>query len=574
MRCSITLRIRRIGVLLAAFAAILCLSWLPAGSQSNNQTSPLGMNLAGVNYWTSEQPFLNIFKTGNGWITDNRGDTSEESLLQLDSNGWVTSFSGVHSYTNVQQLFLRDLPAPYYPAGQYIVLYDGQGTIKYSFDAVKNTKLSTLGRDVLDIATPSSAGILIYITATDPNNTGNYIRNIRLVYAPNESFLAGGEIFNPAFLSEVSPFRTFRFMDWMKTNNSTQSSWGSRLLPSHGYYGVGGGVPVEVMVALANQQSADAWFNMPHMGTDDYITQFATLVHQQLGSSQKVYVEYSNETWNYMFGQTAWIQNKGLQTWPSTDYFTANRNFYGMRAAQICDIWKSVWGADAGRVVCVMGAQAAATYTATASLTCSLWSSAPCASHGINAVAIAPYFGGYNVPDSWTTQPDGGRTSLFTEITQGGLAPGGYPGGMIKQAIDWVASYQTVANSYGIDLIAYEGGQHLLNSSDAALTTLYIAANRDWRMGTAYSTYLQGWKNMGGHLFIHFSNVASYSKWGSFGALENIMHTSSPKYSALTDFIAANPCWWNGCIATSTSTQPADTTPPTVPHKPHRSRSL
>jgi hypothetical protein len=568
MRCSITLRIRRIVVLLAAFAAILCLSRLPAGSQSNNQTSPLGMNLAGVNYWTSEQPFLNIFKTGNGWVTDNRGDTSEESLLQLDSNGWVTSFSGVHNYTNVQQLFLRDLPAPYYPGGQYIVLYDGQGTIKYSFDAVKNTKLSTLGRDVLDIATPSSAGILIFITATDPNNTGNYIRNIRLVYAPNESLLAGGEIFNPAFLREVSPFRTFRFMDWMKTNNSTQSAWGSRLLPSYGYYGVGGGVPIEVMVALANQQSADAWFNMPHMATDDYITQFAVLVHQRLGSSQRVYVEYSNETWNYTFGQTAWIQNQGLQTWPSlnpsTDYFTANRNFYGMRAAQICDLWKSVWGADAGRVVCVMGAQAAATYTATASLACLLWSSAPCSSHGINAVAIAPYFGGYNVPDSWTTQPDGGLTSLFTEITQGGLAPGGYPGGMIKQALDWVASYQTVANSYGVDLIAYEGGQHLLNSSDAALTTLYTAANRDPRIGTAYSTYLQGWKNMGGHLFTNFSNVASYSKWGSFGVLENIMHTSSPKYSALTDFIAANPCWWNGCSTTSTNTQPADTTPPTL----------
>jgi hypothetical protein len=235
------------------------------------------------------------------------------------------------------------------------------------------------------------------------------------------------------------------------------------------------------MIALANQLDADPWFNMPHMATNDYITQFATLAHQQLASSRKVYVEYSNETWNYMFGQTRWVQSQGLAIWPSArSPFEANRSHYGMRVAEMCNSWKTAWGPDANRVVCVMASQAATTYTATQSLACPLWSGAPCSKYGINAIAIAPYFG-YNVPDSWTTQSDGGLTSLFTEMMQGGLATGGYPGGMIKQALDLVESYITVANSYGLPLIAYEGGQSLINSNDAALTRLYIAANRDSR---------------------------------------------------------------------------------------------
>ena len=33
------------------------------------------------------------------------------------------------------------------------------------------------------------------------------------------------------------------------------------------------------MVALCNKINADGWFNMPTLATDDYVTQFATLVH-------------------------------------------------------------------------------------------------------------------------------------------------------------------------------------------------------------------------------------------------------------------------------------------------------
>src|SRR5262249_32653001 len=221
-------------------------------------------------------------------------------------------------------------------------LYDGKGSLIYSFDAVKNTRASSPGRDVVDV-TPSSNGILITITATDPNKTGDYIRNIRVVYAPYESILAAGEFFNPDFINRTSHFRALRFMDWGATNSSTEgTAWSARATPDYAFWGPPKAgtrsVPVEVMVALSNKLGFDPWFNVPHMATDDYITQIATLVHQKLANDRKVYVEYSNETWNGAFAQTNWLANQGVALWPnSPSGWAANRSYYGMRTAQMCD---------------------------------------------------------------------------------------------------------------------------------------------------------------------------------------------------------------------------------------------
>jgi chitodextrinase len=85
-------------------------------------------------------------------------------------------------------------------------------------------------------------------------------------------------------------------------------------------------------------------------------------------------------------------------------------------------------------------------------------------------------------------------------------------------------------------------------------------------MGTAYTTYFNGWRNLGGTMFNHYADIGQYSKWGYWGALENYLDTGSPKYNALTGFISSNPCWWIGCAASATSAiPPANTTPPSVP---------
>jgi FG-GAP-like repeat len=534
----------------------------------SNQTSPLGINLSGVTYYSPEQPFLNVLKTAAGWAGRNATPNSAPTdAVDVDAAGWVRSLSVAGSpgstFARVDTLVLRELgkgqtSAPY-PGGRYVVLYEGEGTLIYGYDAVKNSSLSTPGRDVLDV-TPSNGGIYIAITATDPRKTGNYIRNIRIVQQSNETPLASGEIFNPDFVGRILQFRSLRFMDWMQTNASTEgAAWSTRATPNSAFWAapVAGtapqasgtrSVPVEVMLALSNKVAADPWFNLPHLATDDYITQFASLVYQRLASDRKVYVEFSNEMWNWAFPQLRYAIAQGKLTWPAvsdTDY-AFGMSWYAKRTSEMCDIWKSVWGTEAPRVVCVLGTQAASSDLSDYLLnpTRNLYGRP---SVNINTLAIAPYFGGRGVPSSWTSEPDGGLSKLFTEIMQGGLDPSGPPGGLIKQAIDWVVASKSVADKYGLNIIAYEGGPHLVNPNDLALTNLYVAANRDPRMGTAIATYLQKWRAAGGNLLSYFSDIGSYTKWGSWGALENVMQTNSPKYDALMNFITANPCWWNGC---------------------------
>ena len=94
-------------------------------------------------------------------------------------------------------------------------------------------------------------------------------------------------------------------------------------------------------------------------------------------------------------------------------------------------------------------------------------------------------------------------------------------------------------------LLAYEGGQSLVGigsvTYNQSITNLFIAANRDPRMGDIYAKMLENWRDAGGGLFMHFLSVGQFSKFGSWGALENMLQQTSPKYGALYQFIQQNP---------------------------------
>lgn len=566
---------------LAAMIATCVWSATPTWAATNaNASSPLGINLNGVSYFTPEQPFLDVFKTNAGFSTNTSSgaETNEEQYLNLDSNGWpktLTSVNepGAQKFAQLQILLLRSTSTPLYASGQYIVRYQGEGTITYQFDGVKDTSQSTPGRDVINVANATQGGINLIIKSTDPNHTGNYIRNIQVVRAEQESSLIAGQMFNPVFTGLLQNFRVLRFMDWLKTNGSNQTSWANRSLPTNATWAAPAGVPYEVIVNLANTLGADPWVNVPLKADDDYITQLATLMHAQLGTSQKVYVELSNETWNSGFSQTADATTAGAGVWPSLPGYLQNRYWYGMRTAQMCDIWKSVWGNDFSRVVCVLAGQAGNPSMVTLALDCKGWSGAPCAAHNIGAVAIAPYFGPWNALPAWTSQPDGGLSSLFGSLTTQNdpVIPAG---GFVNQALGWVAAYPALLAKYKLPLISYEGGQSFVSfprgvnsdGSNNALTNLYIAANRDPRMQAAYQAYLEGWKAAGGQLFVHFSDISGYGQFGEWGALESIMQTTTPlsgappKWQALQNFIAGK-CWWPGCTGAVGSTTPTPMAP-------------
>ena len=113
----------------------------------------------------------------------------------------------------------------------------------------------------------------------------------------------------------------------------------------------------------------------------------------------------------------------------------------------------------------------------------------------------------------------------------------------MRSIISYIQKQAKVANSYGVDLVAYEGGQHLVDwdtrKVDDDPNPLLYAANRDPRMGVIYDELLREWRRAGGKLFVAFSAPRIYSWYGSWGIKEHIRQPRSeaPKYDALLRYL-------------------------------------
>jgi hypothetical protein len=518
----------------------------------------IGTNLAGVNDYSPQIPFIDIFKASRAWITQSKNtwDTQEADKLNLDENGWIKSLPPVEDpakYTTVATLLNHALPGERYQGGQYVVLYEGEGKLTYEWDAKKDVQLSTPGRDVIDV-NPSDQGILMKLLETDPNNTGNYLRNIRVVPIEYENTYQS-EIFNPEFIERVKDFDAYRFMDWMRTNNSKQKEWSDRPTADDARYSQYG-VSVETMVEFANRTGNDPWFTMPHQATDEYVTNFASYVKDNLNPNLTPYVEYTNEAWNGVFAQSNWIekQSQGLISYSNTNNNGQIKkiNGYSKRTTEIMQIWDRVYGADKEKVIGVMSGQAANSFIAEQALAYD-WTNQPKTNeeYGIDAIAIGPYFGYYigspkyeSTLASWTKESDGGLNKLFDEITKGGLLSGGPKDGALQKAYRDIQQHAEIAEQEDLQLIAYESGQHLAGignvGNNKAIVNLFTKANRDPRMGEIYQDYFKKWFELGGDLIANFTDISQPGKSGAWGILESVYQTSSPKYDAVMNLIQSS----------------------------------
>lgn len=569
------------------------LEWaLDQGQTRLGASSPLGTNIAALDYWSTEWNLLDAMKTAGGWYTQTAQvwDTREQDKLDLDEHGWVRSLPAADDATttfrSVAAVALNGTSGTYRP-GRYLLLYQGKGTLEYGFDARRNAALSRPGRDVLDVDNAGNGGILIRILATDPDD---YLRDFHLIpdaalcddqpwqlcqsgcgesCQPVEALFTTRP-FQPEFLRDLRGFRVLRFMDLFHTNDSKLRSWSDRPRMTDARWSGPFGAPLELALTLANQTGVDPWLNVPTQVDDDFVVHMAQTVLAQLAPDRRVYVEYSNEIWNTAFANGDWVEAQGLASWPAASFsaYTKRINWYGKRSAEIVGLFKDVFGAESHRVVGVMGGFAAGAWASEQALACPLATaegSQPCWSE-MDALAIAPYFGAYlgqpRFADhlaEWLNQTDGGLGALFTELRDGGLLydandPEGERApqdGALARAYEYTRDGVDIAARFGLQLIAYEGGQHLAGvaaqQDNAALTALFVAANRDPRMAALYDDYLRHWREAGGQLMCHFLSVGAYGRYGSWGAKEHQQQQDAPKFKALMRFIENYPCWWPGC---------------------------
>lgn len=460
----------------------------------------LGMNLAGPADWNTELPFVDVFRLSRPWISQQRGQPwGKGPALELDEYGWVKRLEP-NCYAETLMCTIDD---GHYPSGRYTILYEGRGQLELGGSG--RIVSQSPGRILADVDA-SKGALFLRIMSTDPSD---YVRNIRVIM-PGFEEVFEKEPFHPAFLQRWRGVACFRFMDWMETNNSKIRHWNDRPTPKSATF-CEKGVPLEWMIDLCNRQQADAWFCMPHLADDEYVRNFAQMVREKLDPKLKIYVEYSNEVWNGMFEQSRWAGQEGVRLGFAEKPWEAAWRFTAYRSVQIFKIWEEVF-AGRERLIRVLPTQAANSYVSERILEFQ-----DAHSHA-DALAIAPYIS-FNVPAQGekitATEVAGWTLDKLMDHVEETCLP---------QSIDWIRKQKAVADKFGLRLIAYEGGQHLVGvgggENNETLTRLFHQANRDPRMGRIYERYYQAWEEIGGDLFCHFSSVSRWSKWGSWGILE------------------------------------------------------
>jgi len=533
---------------------------------------PIGMNLASFNDYTPGFPFKNLMWGARQWETHNLDgsgpfDTEVADQFPLDADGYPLEVPYQPAGVAQPQTVFTIIPNVT-GAGRYVVLYDGEGDIT---EAVSSKLVSSSpGRVVLQLACRANDGSYEAI-AIKRSKKGNHVRNIRVLAEADEKADLQANPFREDFLDYCRQWHALRFMDWMATNDSLEKEWNNRKPP--GFYTMiglsgnalsrsgnrfskfierfSGGVPVEILIQLANMTQTDPWFCMPHRATPEYMTNFAKLVKAKLDPKLKVYVEYSNEVWNWQFAQAGWmLQSKvagdavvasGKRAWkndvvpemPYEDGTVAKDGGDGHpeRMAALdrrCfAAWESVFtGEDRARLVRVVGVQHSWEDTARRT---AKW----VVEHGgADALSPAGYFG----PNEKTYKRwEAAGASLTPEQVLTDLNEA-----FEEDSAEWTRVIAAIAKQYGLRFVVYEGGQHLQpkDQNEAPYLPALKAAQYSPEMYKIYRKNFALHQQLGCELFCAYNSIGHQgSRWGSWGHQEYYgqPRREIPKYGALLD---------------------------------------
>ena len=485
----------------------------------------IGMNTNEAVHFNASLPFADLFRMAEPFKA-NKAFT--RGNIVYDENGWVKNLRGGQAGT----WFLRWIPAKAFPQGHYVVRYEGSGSIRYHESAVLIKR--SPGRDIIRLRPDANNEIsaALIIQKSDPNNP---IRNIQITLpggicannpfrrvdnadqcgnAPFQSFEKHVKdiVFNPDYLNFMREFGTVRFMPMSGITRNPMRHWSQRPHLEEATWGgnyAQRGVPLEIMVKLANTTNADPWFNMPHAADDDFVRRSAQYVKENLRPHLRAHIEYTNEAWNGIFSQAQYVQRMGLNQKLDNDPMKAGLKYYAKRSKEIFHIWNQVFENDRRRLLRVLAG----------------WSGNPSVTPLIlksfdvyettDYFAIAPYF--------YAPQEQLMRAKSVDEIFELIYANHHYS---VPKTLSILNQHQRFLDIYGVALVAYEGGQHLVHHDTSSKkqhpNPLLIAANRDPRMEKAYIELLKGFRQAGGRYLSPFLPLV-HPPFLAVGALKSIL---------------------------------------------------
>jgi hypothetical protein len=529
---------------------------------------PLGVNLDSVSSDSQEHLFADVVKQAREFYDNN---AAWGTYAAVDAAGWPTVDALV---------FFGNAGAHLATAGAYQLSFTGTATVQatgatlsgLAYDAASNTTTAAL-------TVTSNGDTYVRLSnswrradhAADASGNTRGVTNISLLRPGHTR----ADVFSHELLAALANFKAVRphvGMNGVNGSGQTLANWADRVTarsPLQTFYQkpqAGYGMAWEYYVLLANAAGVDLYLTLPMNLTDDHVTRLAQLlrygsdgvdpytnVRDQPGGPQgkppefpplaaglKVYVEYVNEIWNGVFWTTGQMVTLATNEYNAGDpYHYATTDAYDrmrMRAArrtvEISNQFRAVWGdADMGtRVKMVYGCwMANGSYHPNVMYTY------------VNRVyGTGNAYGNPGHPVSWYVQavapanylPDTGNDPGSVD---GVFAFWGTTGGGMYASMD---AYGTWVKAHpGIELVAYEGGQHLLGSTGGG--TWKLAAQSDPRMQSMFlENYHRWFTTNGGGLAFVYTLVGTWGDFGYWGLSRDVTDESGPKWLAVKQLAA------------------------------------
>jgi hypothetical protein len=531
----------------------------------------VGIHVSPLSDWTPAIPFKNLFKQSRPWYVVpanlkagewGRGgiqrNKKNEAYFEKLKNNWLDGegypkevpyiLEGYNDPETGKPMPLRvrtvmQADNSNYPAGIYTLKFEGSGKIVISQDGKLEVE-GTGGTTIAEFNITPKKGIaldLMESKASDP------VRNIQVILPGHRNDDLTQAPFNPLYierLKEFSPLRFFGNATKPVFANATPQkivAWADRIKPSEVRYPHGGkggwgeGWPLEYMAELCNEVGADLWWSTGYAVSDEYIRNAAQLLKEHLAPKRKIYLEYSNEIWNSQFPQFHYVTKEGIaqglgekvnkQGNIEISDKLARIDLTVKRSLEIFQIFREVFASDERLVEVIPGWNGAPDYNE--KLLAALDNPKVNADKlQPDALALAPYWG---IPKENLENLPNLTVDSVLEVAEN------YFKQDENERYNRVLENVAIAKSRGLDILAYESGQHFAAPQDSKLADVFVQVNRDPRMYELYLSYFGRMNAWGFKTVIQFSYVGGYGKYGSWGALEYLNQPieEAHKYRAL-----------------------------------------
>lgn len=479
----------------------------------------VGANLDGLRDYSRSFSYVNLVRQARQWGSPEA--PYDNNATHDPITGWPTSDFGMVISTEYLDM-----------GGQYLLYAKGNADVSISggcsgYITDKSYDPSTNSFTALVNVPQGEQQTFLSFR----NTTGPGLQDIALLQ-PKYDLTSKSNI-TKLMLTHLSRFSLVRFMDWTVTNENFETNWNETTPIDWPQYTQPKRNPWPTIPYLINQidKPINIWINIPHNATDDYIVNVARVMFNDLNPTSNIYVEYSNEVWNWQFPQATAnlraandsVLNQGdpyhlnYDNCSNVGYWAWRRTAYEIK--RISDLFKTIFGEENvgpwKRVRPILAGQVV--YTAVLV-------------HGLNyindvfgppskffhGIAVAPYFnlGAY---DKWSNLTADQVLDAFN-ITIQEMAP--EQGWSEKAPLGAHAAY---AAWYNLAVHGYEGGPDTADGCGECSLDAKIAATRHPRMTDVCVEYLNVWYRYGFQELNWFvAGANEITKYGSWGVLEDM----------------------------------------------------